>query len=59
MAQDPLVAALELAREIAGHSPEAVRRAKRLYDEGWGGSAEETLALEARLQGELIRGGNL
>lgn len=58
LADDPLAAALELAREIAANSPDAVRRAKRLFDEGWAGSAAETLALEARLQGELIRGGN-
>ncbi|MDE3133249.1 MAG: crotonase/enoyl-CoA hydratase family protein [Acidobacteriota bacterium] len=55
LADDPLAAAMELAREIAGHAPEAVSRAKRLYDEGWTGSAAETLALEARLQSELIR----
>ena len=54
LAEDPLAAAIELAREIAGRSPDAVRRAKRLYDEGWVGSAGETLALEARLQRELI-----
>ncbi len=53
-ADDPLTAALELARDIAARSPDAVRRAKRLFDEGWVGSVTETLALEARLQGELI-----
>lgn len=54
VAIDPFDAAMELAREIAAHSPDAVRRAKRLFDEGWTGSAQDTLALEARLQGELI-----
>lgn len=58
IAEDPLTAALEMAREIAGRSPDAVRRAKRLFNEGWSGSAEQTLALEARLQGELIGGAN-
>ncbi|MGH2842018.1 MAG: crotonase/enoyl-CoA hydratase family protein [Solirubrobacteraceae bacterium] len=58
LAEDPLAAAMALAREIAGRSPDAVRRAKRLLDEGWSGSAAETLALEAALQAELIRGGN-
>jgi enoyl-CoA hydratase/carnithine racemase len=58
LAEDPLAAALELAREIAARSPDAVRHAKRLYDEAWTGSAQETLALEAKLQGELIRGAN-
>ena len=54
LSDDPLRDALELAREIAGRSPDAVRRAKRLFNEGWTGPTEETLALEAKLQGELI-----
>jgi enoyl-CoA hydratase/carnithine racemase len=54
VADDPLPAARELAREIAAKSPDAVRGAKRLYDEAWTGSAPETLALEASLQLELI-----
>lgn len=54
LAEDPFAAALELAREIAARSPDAVRRAKRLFNEGWNGSTEQTLALEAELQGELI-----
>lgn len=51
---EPLVEALRLAREIAGRSPDAVRRAKRLLDEGWVGAPAQTLALEAHLQSELI-----
>lgn len=54
LAGDPLAAAIDLAREIAERSPDAVRRAKRLFNEGWSGSADQTLALEAALQGELI-----
>ncbi|HEX3616185.1 MAG TPA: crotonase/enoyl-CoA hydratase family protein [Solirubrobacteraceae bacterium] len=54
LADDPLAAAMDLAHEVAGRSPDAVRRAKRLFDEGWAGSAAETLALEATLQGQLI-----
>ncbi len=54
LADDPLAAAQELAREIAGRSPDAVRAAKRLLGEAWGGPAEETLALEAALQQRLI-----
>lgn len=54
LADDPLAAATELAQEIAGRSPDAVRRAKRLFNESWAGSAAQTLALEAELQGELI-----
>jgi enoyl-CoA hydratase/carnithine racemase len=51
---DPLAAARELAAEIAGKSPGAVRAAKRLFDESWTGSPEQTLALEAQLQLGLI-----
>jgi enoyl-CoA hydratase/carnithine racemase len=51
---DPLAAALELAAELAARSPDAVRAAKRLYDESWTGDAEQTLALEAELQHGLI-----
>ena len=48
--EDPLTAARELAAQIAEQSPDAVRAAKRLYNEAWTGSAQETLALEAELQ---------
>ncbi|MEA2210930.1 MAG: hypothetical protein QOF83_878 [Solirubrobacteraceae bacterium] len=54
VAADPLAAARALAAEIAGKSPDAVRAAKRLLDESWTGSAEQTLALEAELQLGLI-----
>ena len=54
VSDDPLAAARELAIEIAGRSPDAVRAAKRLYDESWTGDAERTLALEAELQLGLI-----
>jgi enoyl-CoA hydratase/carnithine racemase len=54
LADDPLAAARELATLIAGRSPDAVRAAKRLYDESWTGDAQRTLALEAELQLGLI-----
>jgi enoyl-CoA hydratase/carnithine racemase len=54
VAEDPLAAARELAAAIAARSPDAVRAAKRLYDESWTGAAEQTLALEASLQLGLI-----
>ena len=54
VADDPLAAARELAGEIASRSPDAVRAAKRLYDESWTGDAQRTLALEAELQMGLI-----
>ncbi len=54
LADDPLASALSLAREIASRSPDAVRRAKRLFNDSWDRSAGETLALEAELQRELL-----
>jgi enoyl-CoA hydratase/carnithine racemase len=54
LSDDPLTAARELAAEIATKSPDAVRAAKRLYDEAWTGPAQETLALEAALQLALM-----
>jgi enoyl-CoA hydratase/carnithine racemase len=54
VAGDPLSEALSLAHEIASKSPDAVRAAKRLFDESWTGTAAETLALEASLQRDLL-----
>ena len=54
VAGEPLSSARALASEIASRSPDAVRAAKRLYDEAWTGSPELTLSLEATLQRGLI-----
>ena len=54
VSDDPLTAARALAAEIAARSPDAIRSAKRLFDTAWNGTAEQTLALEAELQLELI-----
>jgi enoyl-CoA hydratase/carnithine racemase len=54
VADDPLAAAKELAAEIAGRSPNAVRAAKRLYEETWPAPAEHALELETELQTGLI-----
>jgi len=54
-AEDPLSAALALADEIAQKSPDAVRAAKRLYDQTW--ASDDTaaaLVLESELQTRLI-----
>jgi enoyl-CoA hydratase/carnithine racemase len=54
-AADPLAAALELAGEIAQRSPDAVRAAKRLYDETWvSDDTAAALKLETDLQVGLI-----
>jgi len=54
VADDPLAAALSLATEIAGRSPDAVRGMKRLFNESWTATAEETLKLEAEIQLGLL-----
>jgi enoyl-CoA hydratase/carnithine racemase len=52
---DPLRSALALAEEIAQKSPDAVRAAKRLYDEMWvSDDAASALKLESALQAGLI-----
>jgi enoyl-CoA hydratase/carnithine racemase len=48
--EDPLSSARALAAEIATKSPDAVRGAKRLFEESWTAPAGQTLALEAELQ---------
>jgi enoyl-CoA hydratase/carnithine racemase len=54
-ADDALAAALALADEIAQKSPDAVRAAKRLYDETWeSNDAATALVLESELQTALI-----
>jgi enoyl-CoA hydratase/carnithine racemase len=54
-ADDPLAAAVTLAGEIAERSPDAVRAAKRLYDETWvSDDAGAALARESELQAGLI-----
>jgi enoyl-CoA hydratase/carnithine racemase len=53
-AADPLAAAQELAAEIAARSPDAVRAAKRLYEETWPAPAAAALELETELQRALM-----
>jgi enoyl-CoA hydratase/carnithine racemase len=54
LADDPEAAAHALAAELCDRSPDAVRGVKRLFDVGWTGRPEETLALESDLQRCLI-----
>jgi enoyl-CoA hydratase/carnithine racemase len=58
LAEDPLAAATELARQIASRSPDAVRAAKRLFDRAWEADTAEALALEEQLQRWLLSGSN-
>jgi enoyl-CoA hydratase/carnithine racemase len=54
VADDPLAAAMALAEEIAGKSPDAVRAGKRLYETSWHADERTGLAMEAELQMGLI-----
>ncbi len=54
VADDPLAAARALAAEIAERSPDAVRAAKRLYEEAWPRPAANALELETDLQRSLM-----
>jgi enoyl-CoA hydratase/carnithine racemase len=54
VADDPLAAALDLAREIASKSPDAIRAAKRLFEVAWRADPATGLDLEQSLQGSLI-----
>ena len=56
--EDPHAAAMSLAREIAGKSPDAVRAAKRLFESSWHADEREGLQLEASLQVGLIGSAN-
>jgi len=53
-AADPLAAAMTLATEIAGKSPDAIRAGKRLLEATWRADVATGLALEQELQGKLI-----
>ena len=54
VSEDPPAFARRLAEEIASKSPDAIRGAKRLFDQAWTGPPEQTLALEAEIQLGLI-----
>jgi enoyl-CoA hydratase/carnithine racemase len=56
--EDPLSAATEIAAEIAGKSPDAVRAAKRLINESWDADPDEALRMEATLQHAVLAGEN-
>jgi enoyl-CoA hydratase/carnithine racemase len=49
VADEPRDAAMALAGEIAARSPEAIRAAKRLFNEAWQASPTESLLLETTL----------
>ena len=54
VSDDPFASARELAEEIATKSPDAIRGAKRLYNEAWNLPASDSLRLEADIQRTLV-----
>lgn len=58
VANDPLSAARDLAREIAGRSPDAVRAAKKLFEATWPTAGQAGLELETELQMPLLGSAN-
>ncbi len=58
VADDPLGKARETATAIAGRSPDAIRGMKRLFNEAWEMSTEDSLKLEAALQIGVMGGEN-
>ena len=59
IAADPLAEARALAAAITERSPDAVRAAKALVREAWTLPPGEGLAVEARLQADLLGGANM
>lgn len=55
---DPCASSIELAGEIAGRSPDAIRSIKTLTRDGWQRPIAEALRLEAELQSALMGSAN-
>lgn len=55
---NPHTIAEQMAAEIAGNSPDAIRSMKKLFNEGLLLAENESLALEARLQSDVLGGPN-
>lgn len=58
VAEDPLAAAMDMAREIAGKSPDAIRAGKQLLETAWHSDPAIGLELEESLQRALIGSDN-
>lgn len=54
LAADPEAAALELARELIGRSPDSVAQAKKAFDRTWHLGPRATFATERLLQARLL-----
>lgn len=58
LADDPVAAAEDLARELATRSPDALAAAKRLFDRSWTASPRRTFARERLEQAYLLLAAN-
>lgn len=58
VSEDPLATALDMAREIASKSPDAIRAGKQLLETVWHADERTGLELESSLQISLIGGAN-
>jgi enoyl-CoA hydratase/carnithine racemase len=58
VAEDPHAEAMDMAREIASKSPDAIRAAKQLFETAWHADAKTGLELEAELQAGLMGSAN-
>jgi enoyl-CoA hydratase/carnithine racemase len=58
VASDPHTKAMELAKEIAGKSPDAIRLSKQLFEASWHSDQRSGLEMEASFQSKLIGSGN-
>jgi enoyl-CoA hydratase/carnithine racemase len=54
IAESPREAAMDLAADICARSPDAIRAAKRLFNEAWHAAPADALALETELQSQLL-----
>lgn len=58
IADDPMVAAQELAQKIRGRSPDGVAAAKALFEKTWNAGEGEAFNIESKIQFKLLRGKN-
>lgn len=58
LVDDPLEAAMALARQIAAQSPDAIRAIKKLLNDAWQRDAPASLRREAELQLAVMQGAN-
>lgn len=52
--EHPHARAMDIARQIAGQNPDAIRAAKQLFESAWHANERDGLELEAALQTQLI-----